>query len=104
MERSSGKQRFVTMSADVLQLRDAPAESVLRARRGILLVEDEVLTRLMVADEFRRRGFNVIEAQNADEAITILRSQVPIGLIFTDIRLPGSTLHWLSSFAKRGRI
>jgi DNA-binding NtrC family response regulator len=45
----------------------------------------------MVADEFRRRGFNVIEAQNADEAITILRSQVSIGLVFTDIRLPGST-------------
>jgi YesN/AraC family two-component response regulator len=44
-----------------------------------------------VADEVRRRGFNVIEAQNADEAITLLQSQVPIGLVFTDIRLPGST-------------
>jgi two-component system, response regulator PdtaR len=57
-------------------------------RRTILVVEDEVLTRMMVADELRARGFTVIEAQNADEAMAVLQNQVPVGLVFTDVRLP----------------
>ena len=55
----------------------------------ILVVEDEVLIRMMVADELRRRGFKVIEARNAQEAITVLEGQVPVDLVFTDVRLPG---------------
>ena len=63
-------------------------------RRTILLVEDEVLIRMMLADELRGRGFNVVEAQNADEALTLLQtllqSRVPVGLVLTDVQLPGS--------------
>jgi two-component system, response regulator PdtaR len=57
---------------------------------SILLVEDEVLIRMMLADELRGRGFNVVEAQNADEALTLLQSRVPVGLVLTDVQLPGS--------------
>jgi hypothetical protein len=32
----------------------------------VLVVEDEVLLRLMVADELRRNGLSVVEAANAD--------------------------------------
>ena len=56
----------------------------------VLIVEDEVLIRLSAADELRVRGFGVLEASNADEAIAVLQSGVPIDLVFTDVRMPGS--------------
>lgn len=55
----------------------------------VLLVEDEVLTRLMLADELRSQGLQVLEASNAHEALTVLRSALPVHLLFTDIRMPG---------------
>ena len=54
-----------------------------------LLVEDEVLTRLMLADELRSQGLQVLEASNAHEALTVLQSALPVHLLFTDIRMPG---------------
>ena len=68
-----------------------PVSTAMRAERPtILLIEDEVLIRMMLADELRGRGFNVVEAQNADEALTLLQSRVPVGLVLTDVQLPGS--------------
>ena len=55
----------------------------------VLLVEDEVLTRLMLADELRSQGLQVLEASNADEALTVLQSSLLVHLLFTDIRMPG---------------
>jgi two-component system, response regulator PdtaR len=55
----------------------------------VLVVEDEVLTRLMLADELRSQGLQVLEASNAHEALTVLQSALPVHLLFTDIRMPG---------------
>jgi two-component system, response regulator PdtaR len=62
----------------------------LPASHIVLVVEDDVLIRLMIADQLRERGFAVVEASNADEAITLLQSQVPVNLVLTDVRMPGS--------------
>lgn len=56
----------------------------------ILVVEDEFLVRMMISDCLRDAGFNVIEAFNADEAMQILHSNVSIGLVISDVRMPGS--------------
>lgn len=56
----------------------------------ILVVEDEILLRLMIADVLRRRTYNVVEAANADEALSILRSGMAVDVVFTDICMPGS--------------
>lgn len=56
----------------------------------ILVVEDEVLVRIMVSDFLREAGFDVIEACDADEAISILHSGVTIDLLLSDVRMPGS--------------
>ena len=56
---------------------------------AILLVEDEVLLRLVTADEFRSHGYTVIEAANGDEAISILSGGVAVDLICSDIQMPG---------------
>jgi DNA-binding NtrC family response regulator len=57
---------------------------------AVLVVEDEVLIRLVIADYLRECGFKVYEAATALEAIEVLESdQASIDLVFTDIRLPG---------------
>jgi CheY-like chemotaxis protein len=56
----------------------------------ILVVEDELLVRMMISDCLRDAGFKVIEAFNADEAIQILHSDVCIDLVLSDVRMPGS--------------
>ena len=55
-----------------------------------MVVEDEFLIRIMVADELRGAGYEVVECGTADEAMDVLRSGASIGVMFTDIRMPGS--------------
>ncbi len=59
------------------------------ARTRVLVVEDELLIRVLLCDELRDVGFHVIEACNADEALTVLGTGVP-DLIISDVRMPGS--------------
>lgn len=57
----------------------------------ILVVEDEVLIRLVIAQYLRDCGYRVIEAVHADEALLVLRkSEIEIDVVFTDVELPGS--------------
>ena len=56
----------------------------------VLVVEDEVLVRLMIAEELRSAGFQVIEASDADEALAVLANITDVSVIFSDIRMPGS--------------
>ena len=57
---------------------------------AVLVVEDEVLIRMDIADQLRERGFEVLEASTADEAIEILENNDAIRVLFTDIDMPGS--------------
>ncbi len=59
-------------------------------RLTILVVDDEVLLRWMVAEELRAKGFVVVEAANSDEARAILQTSAPISVVMTDVRMPGS--------------
>ncbi len=64
-----------------------PADS---GARRVLVVEDEFLIRLDIAESLRAEGFEVFEASSADEAIRLLASGVNVGVVFTDVRMPGS--------------
>ena len=55
----------------------------------ILVVEDEFLIRMLLADELRDVGYQVVEAANADEALEVLRGVTP-DVIISDVRMPGS--------------
>jgi DNA-binding NtrC family response regulator len=57
----------------------------------VLVVEDETMTRIVAADAISEIGVKVHEADNADEALRILGEQPRVGLMFTDIELPGDT-------------
>jgi CheY-like chemotaxis protein len=57
----------------------------------ILVVEDEVLVRLMLSDYLQECGFKVLEAATADEALVILeKGTVQIDTVLTDVRMPGT--------------
>jgi CheY-like chemotaxis protein len=56
----------------------------------ILVVEDEPLIRMDIADHLSDEGFVVFEAGDADEAIAILERDLGIRLVITDIDMPGS--------------
>lgn len=55
----------------------------------VLVVEDEPLVRMGIVDHLQEQGFTVLEAANADEAITILSQNTTIQILFTDIDMPG---------------
>jgi DNA-binding NtrC family response regulator len=57
----------------------------------ILLVEDEVLVRMPIAQYLRDCGYKVIEAVNADEAMTVLlHEETVVDVVFSDIEMPGA--------------
>jgi CheY-like chemotaxis protein len=69
----------------------------------VLIVEDEILIRMDAVDIVRSGGFDVVEAANADEAISILEARPDITVVFTDIQMPGSMNGLKLAAAIRGR-
>jgi two-component system, response regulator PdtaR len=57
----------------------------------VLIVEDHFWTRYMAAEYFRGSGYRVIEANNADEAVSVLAAGSQVHVVFSDIRMPRST-------------
>ena len=55
----------------------------------VLVVEDDAVSHCIVASSLRRRGFEVVSAKNAAEAIGILQNNYDIALVFSDIVMPG---------------
>ena len=59
------------------------------SRRRILIVEDEFLIRMTLAECLADEEFDVVEAATGDEALATLASDAGIDLLLTDIQLPG---------------
>jgi DNA-binding NtrC family response regulator len=57
---------------------------------AVLVVEDEVIVNLYLADVVEAAGFAPIEAFNADEALTLLMSRSDIRIVITDVNMPGA--------------
>jgi CheY-like chemotaxis protein len=70
--------------------RASAAAAPAHEQASILIVEDDVLVRAMAADELREQGYSVVEAASADEALSVLHSNVGVDLLMTDVRMPGS--------------
>ncbi len=57
--------------------------------REVLVVEDEPLVRMVAADALADCGIMAWEAGDASEALSLLAEHPAIGLVFTDINMPG---------------
>ena len=53
----------------------------------VLIAEDEVLLRLMVADALRENGFQVFEAANLVEALAVLKTTSDIDVVISDMHM-----------------
>ena len=62
-----------------------------QSKPTILVVEDEALLRMYAADMLEENGFGVVEAENADAAVKVLETRDDVRLLFTDVRMPGSS-------------
>lgn len=63
--------------------------AALPAARNILLVEDEPAVRMLLADVLAEAGYTVAEAGDGSAALALLRSDMPIDLLLSDVGLPG---------------
>jgi CheY-like chemotaxis protein len=60
------------------------------AQANVLVVEDDFLIRANAVDMIVEAGFRVDEAGSADDAVRILEQRRNVGLVFTDVHMPGS--------------
>lgn len=59
------------------------------AAKCVLIVEDEALIRVDAVDMVEDEGFAVCDAPNAARALQLLETRDDIGILFTDIDMPG---------------
>lgn len=55
-----------------------------------LVVEDEMLVRMILVDILMDDGFEVIEATTGDEALLALKRRPDVHLIVSDVEMPGA--------------
>lgn len=69
---------------------ERPAGPVSGGSETILVVEDDAEVRATVVDILRDLGYRVLQAEDGASALAIVRSGVPIDLLFTDVIMPGA--------------
>lgn len=73
-----------------------PVEKLAEPRHGlktptVIVVEDDFLVRLAIADYLRECGFGVIECSSASEAVSVFKStSFHVDVVFTDVQMPGN--------------
>ena len=55
----------------------------------VLVVDDEVFARLLAVQIFLDQGYTVLEAEDAQTAMAVLDRNDDVGILFTDISMPG---------------
>lgn len=73
-----------------------------QTRAAVLVVEDEALIRMVIADHLRDTGYDVVETRTADEAVALMEKGLHVDAVFSDVNLPGTLngiglLRWLRS-------
>ena len=67
----------------------APPKPLTDVGATILIVDDEPTVRMLLADVLRDLGHTVIEASDSLSGLELLRSEIGIDLLVTDVGLPG---------------
>ena len=70
-----------------LQSQAAPMSN-LATTPAILLVEDEPLVRIVHGEVLSEAGLKVLEAANAEEALTVLAASIDVRVLVTDVEMP----------------
>jgi len=65
------------------------SEDAATTPRVVLVVEDDVLVRMLACDILKDAGYDALEAVDAREALVLLEARPDIALLFTDVDMPG---------------
>jgi CheY-like chemotaxis protein len=67
----------------------------------ILVVDDDSDVREVIAETLEGFGYDVVVASSGEEALPMLASRGDIGILITDVRMPGMSGFELAARAKR---
>jgi CheY-like chemotaxis protein len=85
---------FLPRSNEPMHRASAPPMADAEAEAGfgetVLIVEDDALVRTALAETLRDLRYQIMEAADADTALTMLEGGAAADLIFTDLSMPGS--------------
>jgi two-component system cell cycle sensor histidine kinase/response regulator CckA len=73
----------------LLSIRGASLVGASGHGKAVLLAEDEDGIRKLARYTLEAEGFTVVEAEDAESAVTLLESDRPIDLLITDLVMPG---------------
>jgi two-component system, response regulator PdtaR len=59
-------------------------------RPTVLVAEDVALVRLNLVQQLEDTGFRVLEARDAESAVTLLEAGEPVRIVLTDLNMPGA--------------
>lgn len=74
-----------------------PARDLDRGATEVLVVDDDASARLFLRAVLEKRGWRVVEAGDGMEALDVMRSASPVGLVVADLNMPrmdGLELIW----------
>ncbi|HEX2147980.1 MAG TPA: response regulator, partial [Pseudorhizobium sp.] len=77
-----------TMEAEDV-VNDVLAGAITGGTETVLVVEDDEAVREVTVSLLTEMGYKVLKAKDADSALAIVESGVPIDLLFTDVVMPG---------------
>lgn len=66
------------------------SEKTMDAKPVVMVIEPEVLVRMAIADFLRECGYKVVEGVIAEDVETVLHSNVPLDVVFAEVKLPGA--------------
>lgn len=66
------------------------SEKTVDAKPVVMVIEPEVLVRMAIADFLRECGYKVVEGVIAEDVETVLHSNVPVDVVFAEVKLPGA--------------
>ncbi len=94
---------FAGTARGAMQAEPAPAPPTIERRGKILVVEDVMLIRMATVDMVEQIGFQAAEAGDGAEALVLLQKDPAIGILLTDLGLPGMNGRQLVEEARRLR-
>ena len=85
------RQVHARLEEEGLLSRERGRGTFVQARRadGVLIVEDDGLTRTLLADYVARLGYRAVEAADPVQGMAALQNDSAIVVVFSDIRMPG---------------
>ena len=88
-QKREGVGGEMTTREDDSPMATVPGEPGQVARGKVLVVEDVALIRITTVDMAEQIGFEAAQAGDAREALALLRDDAAIGILLTDLGLPG---------------